>query len=313
LKVKYDNHHQEMAWLVSNPKQLAHARTWLADDRVDSWRHRRMREEILPLIRAAKDKKWLTVGDGRYGTDAHYLISEGIKDVHASDMVDTLLKIGSQEGFIKGYSAQNAERLSFADEQFDYVYCKESYHHFPRPYVALYEMLRVCKEAVVLNAEPNDQIAPRSFRQSLGISLMETIRKMLGRQVEHHGFESVGNYVYSISELEMKKLMLGIGLRYCAFKGINDRYVAGVEEALMTGGTPEHRKIKNLVQRGIRRDDLFCSLGLKKPSLITAIVFKNKPDDGLWQELGRAGFERDILPENPYATWSDPPAESDQS
>jgi ubiquinone/menaquinone biosynthesis C-methylase UbiE len=224
LKVKYDNHQEELDGIIKDPKLLAHSLTWMEEDRVDSWRHRRIREEILPLIRLAKDKRWVTVGDGRYGTDAHYLMAQGIQDVHASDMVDALLEIGAEKGYIKDYSAQNAEHLTFADETFDYLYCKEAYHHFPRPSIAVFEMLRVCKEAVILT-EPNDMVISRSLGQVLGMSLIETIKRLLGRPVQHHVFENVGNYVYSISEWEVKKLMLGVGLRYCAFKGINDRYM----------------------------------------------------------------------------------------
>jgi SAM-dependent methyltransferase len=261
-----------------------------------------MREQIMPVIKATQDKRWLTIGDGRYGTDAHYLLSQGIRHVHASDMVDTLLKLGAEKGFINEYSIQNAEHLTFSDEQFDYVYCKEAYHHFPRPYIAVYEMLRVCREAVILT-EPNDLLAPRSPIQAVGIALWEGLKKLLGRHVDYHVFEDVGNYVYSLSELEVKKLMLGVGLRYCAFKRLNDRYIPGAELAPMSGGTKEQQKIKKDIERGILRDDLLCKLGLKKPLLITAVMFKQKPDDALWLALGNAGFECVVLPENPYKTW----------
>jgi hypothetical protein len=48
---------------------------------------------------------------------------------------------------------------------------------------------------------------------------------------------------------------------------------------------------------------------MKKPLLLTVVIFKKKPDDAVWRALGEARFERDILPENPYLTWpSDAPA-----
>ena len=43
----------------------------------------------------------------------------------------------------------NAERLPFASASFDLVFCKESLHHLARPVSGLYEMLRVCRRAVV--------------------------------------------------------------------------------------------------------------------------------------------------------------------
>jgi ubiquinone/menaquinone biosynthesis C-methylase UbiE len=60
------------------------------------------------------------VGDGRYGTDANYLLEHGL-EVHASDIQDDLLKIGNERKFIKDFSKQNAESLSFLDNKFDFV------------------------------------------------------------------------------------------------------------------------------------------------------------------------------------------------
>ncbi|WP_158308790.1 methyltransferase domain-containing protein [Desulfocurvibacter africanus] len=74
--------------------------------------------------------------------------------------------------FIPEYSVENAEKLSFANGSYDYLLCKEAFHHFPRPMIALYEMLRVARKGIVL-IEPNDNGAD--------------------------GFEECGNYVYSLS------------------------------------------------------------------------------------------------------------------
>jgi ubiquinone/menaquinone biosynthesis C-methylase UbiE len=299
MQVKYDNQPKEWMEILNDPKLLEHSRTWFADDRVDSWRHRRMREHLLPLISAGRNKQWLTVGDGRYGTDAHYLISQGVKDVHATDIVDTLLKIGAERNFIASFSVQNAEQLTFGDEEFDYVYCKESYHHFPRPYLALYEMLRVCREAVVLT-EPNDVHSPLSLPSLIAKTLSRWLKSLFGKEAQYYAFETVGNYIYTVSEWEVKKLMLGLGLRYCAFKGINDHYIAGVEQALFSGGSQSDRQIKNKVVRAIAREDFLCGIGLKKHAVITAIIFKKIPDDAVWSSLRAAGFHCEILPENPY-------------
>ncbi|HWU54637.1 MAG TPA: methyltransferase domain-containing protein [Rhizomicrobium sp.] len=299
MRVKYDNHPQQWAEILSDPKQLEHSLTWFADDRVDSWRHRRMRELVLPVIAGSKDKKWLTVGDGRYGTDAHYLLAQGVKDVHASDIVDTMLKIGAEKNFISSFSAQNAEDLTFGDEEFDYVYCKESYHHFPRPYMAVYEMLRVCREAVILT-EPNDILSPLTLTSSIAKTASRWLKTLTGKKIQHHAFEEAGNYVYTVSDWEIKKLMLGLGLRYCAFKGLNDHYIAGAEQALFSGGTPADRQIKKKIMRMIAREDFLCGIGLKKYALITAIIFKKKPDGTIWKDLQAAGFTCEVLPQNPY-------------
>lgn len=299
MQVKYDNHAKEWAEILTDSKLLEHSLTWFEDDRVDSWRHRRMREHLQPIISESKERKWLTIGDGRYGTDAHYLISQGVIDVHATDIVDTMLKIGAEKNFITNFSAQNAESLTFGDEEFDYVYCKESYHHFPRPYIAIYEMIRVATEAIILT-EPNDLLSLPSLPSLIAKTVSRRLKALFGKRVEYHAFETVGNYVYTLSEWEVKKMMLGLGLRYCAFKGINDCYIAGAEQALMSGGGAVDRKIKNEISRAIARENFLCRIGLKKHALITAVIFKRKPDNRIWNALRIAGFNCEILPENPY-------------
>ena len=94
-----------------------------------------MLSKLKPFIK--QGEKWLTLGDGRYGTEANFLISNGVEAL-ATDYSDNLLKIGKEIGFIKDYKKENAESLSFEDNQFDYVLIK-AFHHFPRPWIALYE------------------------------------------------------------------------------------------------------------------------------------------------------------------------------
>jgi len=53
------------------------------------------------------------------------------------------------------YQQENGERLSLADHSFDLVLVKEGLHHLSRPVSGLYEMLRVCRQAVII-MEPAD-------------------------------------------------------------------------------------------------------------------------------------------------------------
>ncbi len=48
------------------------------------------------------------------------------------------------------YQRQNIEKLSLVSKSYDFVFCKEALHHLPRPVLGLYEMLRVCKQAVII-------------------------------------------------------------------------------------------------------------------------------------------------------------------
>src|SRR3989338_3258560 len=118
-------------------------------DSVDAWRHRRMLEFLRPLLEEFPGARWMTIGDGRFGSDAHFLFRNGATAL-ATSISDATLAEAKARGFIREYRIENAEHLSASDAAHDFVLCKESYHHFPRPPVAFYEMLRVSGIAVAL-------------------------------------------------------------------------------------------------------------------------------------------------------------------
>ena len=66
-----------------------------------------MHEMLVPLIEANPDSKWLTVGDGSYGSDAYFLQSKGKKRGKGKG------KIGGQSGHPKH------ERPSFPEGEVD--------------------------------------------------------------------------------------------------------------------------------------------------------------------------------------------------
>jgi SAM-dependent methyltransferase len=292
MKIGYDPQEAEWKRVLEDPGRQRVGESWLAGDSLDAWRHARMRRFLRPLIESGRAKSWVTVGDGRFGTDAHHLMAAGLTKVMATDLSDELLKAGAARGFIKDFCAQNAEALTFADDSFDFAYCKEAYHHFPRPYLAVYEMLRVCREGVVFT-EPNDPVA-RPYR------LFTFLKKILGKRTDGHFFEPIGNYIYAMSEREVEKLLLGIGLRYCAFAYCNDYYIEGVEHVPAVGGTPRDRKTRAKLKGVIAAKDLLGALGLRAPDLITAVLFKRKPSDAILSAMRSEGFAVRELPENPY-------------
>jgi ubiquinone/menaquinone biosynthesis C-methylase UbiE len=293
---KYDRHEAEWQKVLSDPSRKAVGEAWFRDDTLDAWRHARLREPLKAFIEADADASWLTVGDGRFGTDAHFLLRSGAKQVHCSDISDTLLKVGAERGYITAYSAQNAEALGFADGSFDFVYCKESFHHFPRPYLALYEMFRVARKAVILT-EPRDQHADWSALLPVRNFLAERLGR---RTTTRHEFEPVGNYVYALSERELEKFLLGMHYAHIALIGCNDAYAEGVELVPMDSPLEKDRRMKKKILSSIRRSDLMCRLGLKKPGFITAALFKQEPTSGLAASLRARGWELRQLPSTPY-------------
>ena len=153
--MKYDNFKDEWKLITSDKERIKVGKAWLEEDTLDYWRHERMREKVKPFIENNVNAEWLTVGDGRFGLDGQYLIKSGAKNIHCTDLYDELLTIAFNKNLIPNFSSQNAENLKFEDNSFDYVFCKESFHHFPRPFLALYEIFRVSKKGVFL-IEPRD-------------------------------------------------------------------------------------------------------------------------------------------------------------
>lgn len=290
--VRYDRHHEEWERAVGDGDFARVAKTWMSEGNLDHWLHTRIRSSVKPFVEDDLESSWLTVGDGRYGADAHYLISLGAKRVHASDMHDRLLRIGGESGFISEYSAQNAERLTFADDSFDYVYCKEAFHHFPRPYIALYEMFRVARKAVILT-EPRDEVVHRARCKSLA-------KSALGRAEKGHSFEPVGNYVYTVSERELEKFLLGMHLRHIAFHGCNTFYLEGVEFVPCSGGSARDRRVRATLKAAIAGMDALEKVGLHSSSLLSAALFKREPSEALRARITGASWTLKELPRNPY-------------
>jgi len=269
------------------------AKTWLEKDTVDAWRHLRMYGNLDPLLNA-EHSKWLTIGDGRYGNDANYILSKGC-DALATDISDILLKEAKEYGYITQYKKENSESLSFNDSEFDYVFCKEAYHHFPRPMLALYEMLRVAEKGVIL-IEPNDRYINNSVTDVFFRNFINLIKKLLGIKASRHDFEDSGNYVFRISRREIEKVSLGLNYEVVAFIGINDAYIKGVEFEKLSDKGPLLKKIRAIIF--IR--DLLCKLRLIDYGLLASIIFKQEPSEDLLLTLKKAGFEIIRLPQNPY-------------
>ena len=122
-----------------------------------------------------------------------------------TDLAITLLADAKAQGRIADYRRENAESLSFADASFDFVLCKESYHHFPQRMKALYEMLRVARRGVLL-IEPSDHELPDTVVTTLSRLLKNIVKRVMGKTTNGHRFEELGNYVYGVSRREMEKV-----------------------------------------------------------------------------------------------------------
>jgi len=290
----YKQHSEHFKEYTQNGEKAAHAKTWFEKDTVDAWRHQRMYQVLDPILVTEPQAKWLTVGDGRYGKDAKYITEKGC-DALATDISVHLLKDAKDLGYITKYKVENAESLSFQDSAFDYVFCKESYHHFPRPMLALYEMLRVAKSGVLL-IEPNDAYIINRYSAILFRNLKNIIKFFLGKEINKHSFEESGNYMFSISRREIEKVALGLNYKTVAFKGINDAYFSGVEYEKMSDKGPLQKKVIRLINIA----NFLCKLGFLDYGILASIIFKKELSKELLQQLIDEGYEIIQLPDNPY-------------
>jgi ubiquinone/menaquinone biosynthesis C-methylase UbiE len=283
--------------------------TWFNETTTDFWRHKRMYETIRPLANYYRTDHWLTVGDGRYGLDAIRMKKFfQLQHVFPTDIGENMLQISKEKGWIDTYGVENAEQLSFADNTFDVVFCKEAFHHFPRPYLALYEMLRVSKKAVVM-IEPAERLVTNGVKSKpyilsaiklLFSKLMRTSFTPYVPEVLNlsHSFEVSGNYLYAVSIREMEKLVHGMDLGGLAWKGLNDVYEKGCEFEEAKEGNPLFTTISKAIAKG----DELCKTypQFHQPNMVSVILFKEKPDAMLVQQLQQAGFQVPLIHKNPY-------------
>ena len=240
---------------------------------------------------------WLTVGDGRYGTEANYLIKSGL-EAHASDLSDELLKISKDSGFINEYSKQNAENLNFDDNSFDYVLIKEALHHCPRPWIAITEAFRVCRKGVIL-IEPHDQ-------QSNGFNLLRIFFNIFKKFIKKnnnfsdYNFEEVGNFIFTLNLREIEKYMLAMHYRYLAYIKMNDHYIKGIEEINIK--TFSYKNLKKIIflKAVIKLKDILCFLRISQSSLISIVLFKEKLTSNKIENLRKHNWVFRKLPKNPY-------------
>lgn len=240
-------------------------------------------------------RRWLTVGDP-YGFDAHYL-QEKNQEVTASDIAGTFFPLVKKEKIIEKYSVENAECLSFQDNSFDYILCKESYHHFPRPYLALYEMLRVAKDAVIL-IEPQDPVIKMPLLLAL-CNILDKINPsyMSNLWKNRYSFEVVGNYVFKLSEREIDKLANGIGLPAVAFKSINNNFYHSANiNKKADSKSLAFRKIK--IKLEVK--NILAKMTILPSDSLCAVIFKTQPSEKLINCLKKEGFIFYQFPANPY-------------
>ena len=273
--------------------------SWFREDTIDYWRHRRMYETISPLAKYYKDANWLSIGDGRYGLDSHRLNQMFKINVFPTDISEAMLCKGKEIGLFEVYGIENAESLTFKDNSFDILFCKEAFHHFARPIIALYEMIRVSKYAVIL-IEPNDNHGVFVNKSKYLVSAIKIIiNRIINRKYTPylpntndicHSYEDSGNYVYSVSNLEINKIIHAMDLGGMAFYEFNDSYLQGVE----FGNIDRDSLLFQEIKRNIKELDRSGS-----KNLTTTIIFKTKISSDLRDAMINYGYKFPEKIDNP--------------
>jgi hypothetical protein len=251
-----------------------------------------MYESLDSLLLQDSHSSWLTIGDA--GGDAHYLLSKGIGDVTASCIDDSQLARLQAQGMLGGHAprALNAEQIQLPDESFDYVLCKEAYHHMPRPPIAFYEMLRVARKAAIL-IEPAEPTGWRALDR-LKVLIKTLLR---GRSAAEQQFETTGNFLFRVSEREIKKQACALQLHSVASRYMNDFYHSALAQASV-----KDRGAYTLFRIGVLAQDIACRLRLMSNGLVVVMIFKKSPDAALARVLESAGFKLEAVPRNPYVS-----------
>jgi SAM-dependent methyltransferase len=237
---------------------------------------------------------WLTIGDYN-GFEAKYF-KEHNQAVIASDISDVFLQEAKAEGLIDEYRKENVEHLSFVDNSMDYVSCREAFHHFPRAYLGAYEMIRVARKAAIL-VEPIDIVSKMPLLLFVK-NVCDLFDPLLINKIWKNRFswEEVGNYVFKISEREIEKMAMGIGLPCIAFNEVN--VLLSIKEDTMA--VPTDYKLLSTLNRRLRRLNFLCKLRIIPYNTLCSVVFKEMPSDEVLIDLKEKGFKIIKLPANPY-------------
>jgi SAM-dependent methyltransferase len=257
-------------------------------DSIDNWHHERMLGSLAPLLKHARDTTWMTVGDGRFGSDANYLMGH-VAAATATSISGSTLALAKARDWITAFSEENVENISFADESFDWVLCKETYHHLPRPAIGFYEMLRVARQGIVLIEPVGGGANP------LG-AVKRWVKGRIRGEYASDQFEPVGNYIFRVDLEEIAKMLTALNHRTFAWRTMNTFWTER-----FAGARRDEASAAWLATRaGVLAQDVASRLGLLAPGLVTLICFKREPAPELVADLCAGGFSVVSLPVNPY-------------
>lgn len=251
---------------------------WLTPGNADYWGNMLALEVLEKPMKALKSLSVVTVGDGKGGKEAVFFGSTGHR-VLATDVSTVVLEEAKKRELIEECAKADAEALPFDDESYDIVATKETLHHLPRPYLAIYEMLRVARKGVII-IEPHYR-HPSLDQMSLATCIRHVIRRIIkGRRVgQPHkvppaSYEVSGNFKFQFNPYELTQLARAAGLPAIAYGYAHHFFQKGCDS--IKGN--ELERLNAVKRQEFAIQD--AKEGLQARPFLVAVLWKEKmPDD----------------------------------
>ncbi|MCT7528306.1 class I SAM-dependent methyltransferase [Aliarcobacter cryaerophilus] len=238
---------------------------WLNNDNADYWGNTLPLQDLKKTFSVLKNKTILTLGDGKGGKDGVFFKNLG-HDVTVSDIAVSVLKEAKNRNIIDKYLKLDSENIDLENNSFDFVITKETLHHLPRPYLGLYEMLRVAKEAIVI-------IEPRIKENIYNHTIPNK-----------NSYEISGNFLFRFSPYEIIQIARSYGAVYVAYKFCR---IFSTTNA----GNIKNQELKTLIMEQnkiFEQEDKLNDVSNK--GLISFIIWKKKPNKEIIKSLKTENF-----------------------
>ena len=191
IKIKQESHHrQSFNKMVENDK----SGSYLKVENSHGWSRNYPLYKLEKFFRHIAPSEVVTIGDGKGGHEAQIIKKFGNKAI-ATDIATEILEVAKKINLIDDFAKEDAENLSFADNFIDYSFIKESLHHLPRPYLCIYEMLRISRKGIIL-VEPNGDHCYKIGKEQ---------------------YEPSGNYKYQFTLKELIQCAACLGFNHVAY------------------------------------------------------------------------------------------------
>lgn len=147
-------------------------------------------KQLLDLIGVDLSNKEVLIAGCGNGIDIHYLRKYYSANFFGTDISQDAINLTSRLNPNVKCQVDDMEKLSFEDDSFDYSFTAHSIHHLPRPFLGIYELLRVSRYGVIL-VEPNDSFLPRLAIKLKFINEFEEDCKNYVFRLSKHDFERI--------------------------------------------------------------------------------------------------------------------------